>query len=122
MRLAVIDDYQDAFRGLDAFRKLQGVELEVFHDAAASEDELVRRLGAVDAVILTQQRTAMPRSVIERLPNLKMISQTGRNTAHIAMTACHERGIVVCAGGGGDRKSTRLNSSHEVPSRMPSSA
>ena len=106
MRLAVIDDYQNAFRNLDAFKKLQGVDLDVFHEAAANEDELVRRLSGADAVILTQQRTAMPRAVIERLPKLKMISQTGRNTAHIDMTACQEKGIVVCAGGGGGSNAT----------------
>ena len=106
MRLAVTDDYQNAFRSLDAFEKLQGVDLEVFHDAAETEDELVRRLHNADAIILTQQRTAMPRAVIERLPKLKMISQTGRNTAHIDMAACKEKGIVVCAGGGGGTNAT----------------
>jgi D-3-phosphoglycerate dehydrogenase len=48
----------------------------------------------------------MPRGLIEQLPKLKMISQTGRNTAHIDLVACKERGIVVCAGGGGGADAT----------------
>src|SRR5207249_758155 len=44
-------------------------------------------------------------AAIERLPKLKLVSQTGRATAHIDVAACTERGIVVSAGGG--RQSTR---------------
>jgi D-3-phosphoglycerate dehydrogenase len=106
MRVAVMDDYQDAFRSLDCFGKIAGHEVTVFHEAAGSQDALVEMLKDADAVILTQQRTAMPRTVLERLPKLKLISQTGRNTAHIDVAACKERGIVVSAGGSGGPNAT----------------
>lgn len=106
MQIAVIDDYQDAFRSLACFAKLKGHEVKTFHAPAASENALVDMLSDADAVILTQQRTPMPRSVIERLPKLKMISQTGRNTGHIDLAACKERGITVSAGGGGGANAT----------------
>lgn len=106
MRVAVIDDYQDAFRSLDCFGKIAGHDVAVFHEAARSQGALVDMLKDADAVILTQQRTAMPRAVLEQLPKLKLISQTGRNTAHIDVAACKERGIVISAGGSGGPNAT----------------
>jgi len=100
MHITVIDDYQDVFRSLEAAGKLKGHDVKVFHAPAKDEAALIDILKGAEAVVLIQQRTAMPRKVIEALPNLKMISQTGRNTAHIDMAACKERGIVVSAGGG----------------------
>ncbi len=106
MQIAVIDDYQNVFRSMSSYGKLKGHDVKVFNDAAASEDDLVAMLRDADAIILTQQRTALPRSVVERLPNLKMVSQTGRNTAHIDQDACREKGIVISAGGGGGASAT----------------
>ena len=51
-------------------------------------------------VVLTQQRVPLTRQIIERLPDLRFISQTGRNTNHLDVAACTEHGIVVSAGGG----------------------
>jgi D-3-phosphoglycerate dehydrogenase len=106
MQIAVMDDYQDAFGTLNAASKLSGQQVNVFHAAPAGEDKLVESLKDTEAVILLQQRTPMPRKVIERLPKLKLISQTGRNTAHIDLAACKERGIVVSAGGAGGPNAT----------------
>jgi D-3-phosphoglycerate dehydrogenase len=106
MKIAVIDDYQDAFSRLSSFAKLKGHDVRVFHAPAESEDALVEMLAGAEAVILTMQRTALPGSVLARLPDLKMISQTGRNTAHLDLAACKERGIVVSAGGAGGGNAT----------------
>lgn len=106
MHIAVLDDYQNAFSTLDAAAKLRGHDIKVFHDAPKDEAALIGMLKGADAVVLIQQRTAMPRKVIEALPDLKMISQTGRNTAHIDVAACKERGITVSAGGGGPPNAT----------------
>jgi D-3-phosphoglycerate dehydrogenase / 2-oxoglutarate reductase len=56
--------------------------------------------------VLTQQRSALPRAALDRMPALRMISQTGRNVAHIDLAACAERGIVVSAGGAGGPEAT----------------
>src|ERR1700742_2736429 len=106
MQITVIDDYQDAFRSLECFAKLKDHDVKVCHAPAETEADLIDMLRDDEAVILTQQRTLMPRGLIENLPKLKMISQTGRNTAHIDLVACKERGIVVCAGGGGGGHAT----------------
>jgi D-3-phosphoglycerate dehydrogenase / 2-oxoglutarate reductase len=106
MKIAIIDDYQDAFRRLDCAKKLAGHELVSFTDTEKDPAKLAARLQDADAVVLTQQRSKMPRAVLEKLPKLKLISQTGRNAYHIDLAACTEKGIVVSAGGAGNPNPT----------------
>jgi D-3-phosphoglycerate dehydrogenase len=106
MKIAVIDDYQDAFRTLKCYSKLSSHEVIVYNDTEKDPVRLADRLKAADAVVLTQQRSRFPRAVIERLPKLRLISQTGRATAHIDVAACTQRGIAVSAGGSGNPVAT----------------
>ena len=106
MKIAVIDDYQDAFRRMKAFPKLKGHDVVVYNDSEKDPEKLAARLKDADVVLLTQQRSRFPREVIERLPKLKMISQTGRNTAHVDVAAASEKGIVVSAAGAGGPNAT----------------
>jgi len=106
MKIAVIDDYQDAFRHLSCYARLAGHDVTVFHDTPPDEAAQAARLAEAEALLLTMQRTAIPASLIERLPKLRMISQTGRNTGHIDLAACKAHGITVSAGGGGGPNAT----------------
>jgi D-3-phosphoglycerate dehydrogenase len=99
MKIAVLDDYQNAFRSVSVFGRLSAHEVTTFSDTVKDPLELARRLQGFDVVLLTQQRTALPRAAIERLTTVKLISQTGRNVNHVDVAACTERGIVVSAGG-----------------------
>ncbi|MEK6600401.1 MAG: D-2-hydroxyacid dehydrogenase family protein, partial [Candidatus Binatota bacterium] len=94
MKIAVIDDYQDAFRTLKCYAKLKGHDVMVYNDTEKDPVRLADRLQAAEAVLLTQQRSRFPSAVIERLPKLKVISQTGRATAHIDVEACTRHGIL----------------------------
>src|SRR5256884_4387691 len=106
MKIAVIDDYQNAFPTLKCYSKLRDHEVVVYTDTEKAPARLAERLKDAEAVVLTQQRSRFPRAAIERLPKLKLISQTGRATAHIDVAACTERGIVVSAGGAGNPHAT----------------
>ena len=106
MKIAVIDDYQDAFRKLQCFPRLKGHDVIVYHDTEKDPARLAERLKDADAVLLTQQRSPFPRAVVESLPKLKLISQTGRNAGHIDVVACTEKGVVVSAGGAGNPSPT----------------
>ena len=101
MKVAIIDDYQDAVRTLNCFAKLRGHEVTAFNDPQSDPAIIAERLKGFDAVLLTQQRTRFTRAMVEMLPALKLISQTGPNTAHIDVAACTERGVTVSAGGAG---------------------
>ena len=88
MKIAVIDDYSDAFRQCDCYARLKDHDVVVFRDTVKDPNQLAARLKDADAVVLTQQRSRFPRAVIEQLPNLKLIAQTGRNTSHLDVAAC----------------------------------
>ena len=106
MKIAVIDDYQNAFKTLKCFPKLAGHEVVVYTDTANDVASLAEKLKDADAVVLTQQRSYFPRALIEKLPKLKLIGQTGRAATHVDLQACTEKGIVVSAGGTGNSSAT----------------
>ncbi|MGH7873956.1 MAG: D-2-hydroxyacid dehydrogenase family protein, partial [Candidatus Binatia bacterium] len=106
MKIAVIDDYQSAFPTLKCYAKLKGHAVIVFSDTEKDPVKLTERLKDVDAVVLTQQRSSFPRSVIEQLPKLKLVSQTGRATVHIDIAACTDHGVIVSAAGAGNPHAT----------------
>ncbi len=106
MKIAVIDDYPDGFRKLGVYARLNGHEVVVFNDTEKDPAKLAARLDGADAVVLTQQRSPMPRAVIEKLTSVKIIAQTGRNTGHIDIAACTGKGIAVAAAGGGTSYAT----------------
>lgn len=103
MKISVIHDYADAFRKTKAFPKLKGHDVVVHTDAYTDPNKIVEQAAGCDALVLIQQRVSVPRQVIEKLPQLKFISQTGGNVYHLDMAACTEHGVVVSAptrGGG----------------------
>lgn len=98
MRIAVLDDYQDAVRGLSCFPLLDGHEVKVFTHGARGLGQLVARLAPFDALVLIRERTAFPAPLLARLPNLKLISQTGKVSGHIDVAAATEHGIAIAEG------------------------
>ncbi|HWH77841.1 MAG TPA: D-2-hydroxyacid dehydrogenase family protein [Candidatus Binatus sp.] len=106
MKIVVIDDYQNAFRTLKCFPKLAAHEVVVYTDTANDVASLAEKLTDADAVVLTQQRSSFPRALVEKLPKLKLIGQTGRAATHVDLQACTEHGIVVSAGGSGNPNAT----------------
>lgn len=98
MRIAVLDDYQDAVRGLSCFRLLDGHEVKVFNNSARGLGQLAIRLAPFDALVLIRERTAFPAALLQRLPNLKLISQTGKVSGHIDVAAATEQGIAIAEG------------------------
>ena len=106
MKIAVIDDYQNAFKTLKCYPKLAGHDVVIYTEPETNLEKIAERLKDADAVLLTQQRTAFPRALIEKLPKLKLIGQTGRAASHVDLAACTEKGIVVSAGGSGNSNAT----------------
>lgn len=98
MRIAVLDDYQDAIRGLSCFRLLDGHEVKVFTHSARGIGQLATRLAPFEALVLIRERTAFPAALLARLPNLKLISQTGKVSGHIDVDAATEHGIAIAEG------------------------
>lgn len=100
MQIVIPDDYQDAVRGLACFSKLAGHSVTVYTDTVKEIDALAERFREADALVLIRERTRITAALLERLPRLKLISQTGKGTAHIDLAACARRGVTVTAGTG----------------------
>jgi D-3-phosphoglycerate dehydrogenase len=99
MKIVVIHDYADVFRGTRAYPRLKDHEVIIHTDAYTDPGRVIEQVAGCDALLLTQQRVPLTRQIIERLPGLRFISQTGRNTNHLDIPACTQHGIVVSAGG-----------------------
>jgi phosphoglycerate dehydrogenase-like enzyme len=96
VQLAVIDDYQDVARSSADWSGLPGeVHVTFFRDPCRTEDDLVDRLKRFEIVGIMRERTAFPRTVLARLPNLRLLASTGRRNAAIDMLAAQELGIAV---------------------------
>jgi D-3-phosphoglycerate dehydrogenase len=98
MRIAVLDDYQDTVRGLSCFRLLDGHEVKVFTHSARGMGQLAARLAPFDALVLIRERTPFPAALLQRLPDLRLISQTGKVSGHIDVAAATEHGIAIAEG------------------------
>ena len=100
MNIVILDDYQDVVRKLDCAAKLENFSAKVYTNTVKGIGQLSVRLKDADVIVLIRERTAMNRALIEKLPRLKLIAQTGRVGSHIDLTACSERGIAVAEGVG----------------------
>lgn len=96
MKVAILDDWFDSLRALPCFQMLSEFDVTVFTDHETDIDKLADRLAPFDALVLFRERTAITRALVERLPNLKLISQRSVYP-HIDIDACTENGILVCS-------------------------
>jgi D-3-phosphoglycerate dehydrogenase / 2-oxoglutarate reductase len=100
MNIVILDDYQDVVRKLDCASKLDPFQAKVYTNTVKGLGQLSVRLRDADILVLIRERTHLNRQLIEKLPKLKLISQTGRMGDHIDLQACTARGIAVAEGGG----------------------
>jgi len=100
MNIIILDDYQDAVRKLRCASKLEPLNAKVFTNTVKGIGQLSVRLRDADVLVLIRERTQFPRQLLEKLPKLKPISQTGRIGSHIDIDACTRQGIAVAEGVG----------------------
>jgi phosphoglycerate dehydrogenase-like enzyme len=95
-KIAVLDDYQNvALASADWSVLRDRAEITVFQNHLADPDAVIERLQPFDVVCVMRERTPLPRNVIERLPNLRLIASTGSGNASIDVAAAADRGIAV---------------------------
>ena len=100
MNIVILDDYQDVVRKLDCASKLDAYPAKVYTNTVKGIGQLSVRLKDADVIVLIRERTPLNRQLLEKLPRLKLISQTGHAGSHIDLAACTERGIAVAQGTG----------------------
>ena len=109
MHIVISDDYQDCIRQLTCFQKLKGHTVKIYNDTVSTTDALVERYKDADAIVLIRERTVITKELLERLPKLKVISQTGKMASHVDLEACKAKGIVVMDGRGSGAATAELN-------------
>jgi D-3-phosphoglycerate dehydrogenase len=100
MNIVILDDYQDAVRKLECAARLEAYQAKVYTNTVKGLGQLSVRLKDADVIVLNRERTHITRQLIEKLPKLKLIVQTGRIGPHVDVAACTERGIAVAEGSG----------------------
>jgi phosphoglycerate dehydrogenase-like enzyme len=103
VRVTVLDDYQRAFASTDAIKRLrEKAEVQILTEKLSSDAAVAEALHGSQAIIPVRERTKLTASLLERLPRLEYISQTGNHVYHVDMEAATRRGIVVSLAPGGN--------------------
>lgn len=100
VNIIILDDYQDAVRKLRCAKRLEHLNAKVFTNTVKGIGQLAVRLRDAEVLVLIRERTQFPRQLLEKLPKLKLISQTGRVGSHIDLETCTRLGIAVAEGVG----------------------
>jgi D-3-phosphoglycerate dehydrogenase len=112
MKIAILDDYQDAVRKLDCYSLLAGHEIKIFNNTVKGAGQLAVRLADCEVLVLIRERTRISRELLAKLPKLRLIAQTGSVSrepgAHIDLDFCTERGIAVVEGKGSPTSTAEL--------------
>jgi D-3-phosphoglycerate dehydrogenase / 2-oxoglutarate reductase len=100
MNIIILDDYQDAVRKLRCAARLEPYNAKVFTNTVKGIGQLSVRLRDAEVLVLIRERTHFPRALLEKLPKLRLIVQTGKAGAHIDVDTCTRLGIAVAEGTG----------------------
>ena len=100
MNVIILDDYQDAVRKLPCASLLEPFHAKVFTNTVKGIGQLAVRLRDAEVLVLIRERTHFPRALLEKLPKLRLISQTGKVSGHIDVATCTRLGIAVAEGVG----------------------
>ena len=100
MNIIILDDYQDAVRKLACASKLEGLSAKVYTNTVKGAGALAVRLRDAEIIVAIRERTVFNKALLEKLPRLRLISQTGKVGSHIDVEAATRLGIAVAEGVG----------------------
>lgn len=98
MNIIILDDYQDAVRKLQCAQRLEPYNTKVYTNTVKGIGQLAVRLKDAEVIVAIRERTQFPAALLEKLPKLRLIAQTGRAGAHIDLDTCTRLGIAVTEG------------------------
>jgi len=128
VKVAILDDYFDTLRGLPSFERIADLEVTVWNDHVNTPTDLMERLDGTDVLVLFRERSEITAELLDRLPNLKLISMRG-DYPHVDVEACTKNGIVLSSNLQGSATSHAtaeltwgliLSSMRQIPNQMAS--
>lgn len=99
-KISILDDYQHVIEKLDCFKMLDGLDVQILHHTETDVEKLAKSLHDSQILVLTRERTAITEALLQRLPNLKLISQTGKISNHLNLATCTQYSVAVAEGVG----------------------
>jgi D-3-phosphoglycerate dehydrogenase len=100
MKIIIPDDYQNVLHQLECRHLLKDHDLSNLHSYYKNTEELAAQCWEADVLVLIRERTKITESLLSKLPNLKLISQTGKISRHIDLDACTKHKVAVIEGTG----------------------
>lgn len=100
MKIAILDDYQNVVKDLACFHILKEHDVIVLNETIKDPEVLAEKIADVEALVLIRERTEITEALLSKLPNLKLISQTGKISNHINPNLCHQYGVDIAEGKG----------------------
>jgi D-3-phosphoglycerate dehydrogenase len=98
VRIAILDDYQDVVKSLTCFDILKGHDVRILTETYKDVGILAEQIRDVEMLVLIRERTVINQEILSKLPNLKLISQTGKISNHLDIEACTKFGVHVAEG------------------------
>lgn len=100
MNISILDDYQNIVSKLDCYKMLEGQDVQVLHETEKDVQRLAQKLVDTTILVLTRERTEISEELLWLLPNLKLISQTGKISNHLNLHDCTKYKVAVAEGTG----------------------
>lgn len=100
MKITILDDYQNVIKDLKSFEILKGQDVQVLHQTEKNPQLLAEKLKDTNILVLTRERTEITEELLSLLPNLKLISQTGKISNHLNLSICTKHKVAVAEGSG----------------------
>ena len=108
VKIGILDDFQNVTRDIADWARLPPhVSVTVFNEHFEGE-KLIRHIAPFDVLVITRERTPFPHSLIEHLPNLKLLVTAGSRNLGIDLAACREHGVLVCGTEAGSSPTAEL--------------
>jgi phosphoglycerate dehydrogenase-like enzyme len=105
-RIVVIDDFHQAYRSAPGTPRLrERADVTIYEEPFATQDELVQALQDAEIVIANRERTHFTAALLDRLPALRLISNTGTHFYHVDVEAASRKGVLLCNAPGGSSPS-----------------
>jgi D-3-phosphoglycerate dehydrogenase len=100
MKITILDDYQNAIKDLKCFEILEGQDVQILHQTEKNPQLLAEKLKDTNILVLTRERTEINEELLSLLPDLKLISQTGKISNHLNLSICTRHKVAVAEGSG----------------------
>ena len=97
IKVAVLDDYQNVAHHFANWKKLsEKIELKIFNEFIGGNTNLSKKLLDYDILCLMRERTALPGTLINKLPNLKLVITSGMWNASVDSKTLKKKNIMYC--------------------------